>query len=483
MTALCDVPRQVVGAVERARGEVGGAVGRAALDDLLEAGRDEPEAVEDRAGGPGRGRRHRRDLVEDDQPAVEPDVGARQQLHLQLVRDRRVGVPELGARRPQHVHRLHRLAAELQRAREPDRGAGAVERAGRCAHRRPEVVGRLGAAAACGGARQLHQQRGVQLARRLGEGALQERDRRVRIAETGRPRGRVAQALDRPGVPARRDVEKLRADLLRRRAGLGQKLRRALMPLLPRPRRQVAGDRGQHDRVREPEPLAVAPQHVGPAQGLNGLVGGGRIEPREHRGDVGARALAEERDGPRHLGRPAGEPRHPGQHHRRDALGPERPHLARLLRGPGHALGGRLAHELADEEGVALGRGVAGGADASWASPATVARTQRGPPRRRAAPGAARARTRRSPAPAAPPPPARPAGACRSRPSAGAPPRAGPRSRGTRRSARPTTAHRRRRRASARPPRGWRRASTSRAAARTPPLPRAPGRSRPTSAA
>ena len=146
--------------------------------------------------------------------------------------------------------------------------------------------------------------------RRLGKRAVEVAGGCGRIAQRVRASRGVAQDRDHPFLAGWGREHELGGNLLGRSPAIVQEPRGARMADAARPGGQVAVDRGEDDRVHEGE-RAVAHEDVGAAQRLHRVPGCVRVEPGERRGHVRRRALAEQRQGPRHLGGRGREARKP----------------------------------------------------------------------------------------------------------------------------------------------------------------------------
>ena len=188
--------------------------------------------------------------------------------------------------------------------------------------------------------------RGI-LERGLGDGELlEEREAQLGIAvaieraahvvgrvlgraAAQRARRRLAQALDGPAVRQSRE-QQLRGDAVEIGAVLGELPRGAAVQVGAHGRRDIAVDRGAHDRVHERQALdALGDRRAGERAGRGR--GRGRLEPRQASRLAERRAVAEDRERAGELGRAGAQRDQPAQQQPRDALGSE---LADVGAGP-----------------------------------------------------------------------------------------------------------------------------------------------------
>jgi len=306
---------------------------------------------------------------------------AGRQLLLQL----RVGAVEQAEPLVERLRRALVVAGGVERLAELGERAGARLR---LVEQRDRLAQPLGPGRPAGervGAAEVDQQLGAQLARRR----LVERARQVAGGDVGRAAAQRApagalQAVDDPRLAGRERVQQVRRGPLEAAlAAAPQQVRGLVVELGPLGRRDPEVDRLRDDRVDEAE-LRGRSQHVGAGQ----LVGGGarlrRRQPGERGGLRQRRVVAEHRDGARER---RGAGRQPLQPPGRRALDRRRPE-----RGQPAGVGARrpqlrqlqLGDQLPREEGVALRRLPAGGAEG------VVGVRQRGPHERRGRLGAER---------------------------------------------------------------------------------------------
>ena len=228
----------------------------------------------------------------------------------------------------------------------------------------------------------------------LGRGRLLERAAQVGDGALRRPAadGVAARALEQlrgPGRAAAGREQELRGDLLDRRAGLAQHLCGALVLELSLRGRELVVDGVADERVHEAErrlgPDDLRADQLARGGGHRALVGarqGG--DARE------VRALAEHGGGPGDRAGVVRQAREPQQHGAGDGARADGPHDRGLVGAGLHALGLERAQELAQQQRVAAGRLVAGGAEAGVGVVAEpLAHERRRPPRRSAGRGAA----------------------------------------------------------------------------------------------
>ena len=144
-----------------------------------------------------------------------------------------------------------------------------------------------------------------------------------------RARRRLAQALDGPAVRQSRE-QQLRGDAVEIGPVLGELPRGAAVQVGAHGRRDIAVDRGAHDRVYERQALdALGDRRAGERAGRGR--GRGRLEPRQASRLAERRAVAEDRERAGELGRAGTQRDQPAQQQPRDALGSE---LADVGAGP-----------------------------------------------------------------------------------------------------------------------------------------------------
>ena len=297
-------------------------------------------------------------------PGAHADHRRADQLDLQALVEVALLRPEARARRLEHLDRAHRLAGELEQARQLERGLRRLPRVLGERDRRLEVVGGRGGAGARLGAAELGQDGGAAVGRRrLGERALEVAHGGGGVAEGERPARRLAQHGDDPLLARGRRLEDLRGDLLRRAVALGEQPRGARVEVGALEQRDVVVDRRADDGVDEGERVARG-EHLRAHEQRRGLVGGRRVEPGELGRGGEAGAVAEDGHGARERHGPGGQAREAQQHDARDPARAERGDALRLARGRRDPLGGDLAQQLAHQQRVAGGGEVAGGAEA-----------------------------------------------------------------------------------------------------------------------
>ena len=285
------------------------------------------------------------------------------------------------------LHRLQRRTQVLLARRERSRGlaaeGGRLVRAGGEEQRAAEAVGDPSArdgvvqqlvrlSEMLGGGRPARQRlrstqrdqhgRAAVGGRRLLQRALQVGDGGVGRAAPHRGGARVLQQRDRPRAAAARRLQQLRRDLLGRRARVVQQLRRALVQQPALPRRQLVVDRVADQRVDEPE-RRIRAQDLD-ARELARRSGHRRLLQAGQRGDRGQlRALAQHADRLRDRRRGGGEAPEPHEHRARRGARTDRADHADLRCVGRDTLGLQRAQELAQQQRVAAGRLVAGGAE------------------------------------------------------------------------------------------------------------------------
>jgi len=305
--------------------------------------------------------------------ALEPCGGQREQRgvldghveqgRLEPVTQLRVAVAEVGDGLVQDVDRLPALATEEHRLAEregdlpaPPPITGERQRFAQVLHGRGGVQVPLGRA-------ELVQQLGplgrlrwllerpTQVGRRavggtVGEGLL----------------GGLAQLGHDHRLTGRRREQQVGADLLGRRAMLGQELRGLGMRLLTVAEGEVVMDRGADDWMDEPA-RQLRHEELGPAQRRDRV---GRLPPfqaGERGGVVEVRPVAQHRHGAGEAGRLLGKARQPRQHRPRHPLGAHPPHPGDLPGGRLNAVSGEGVEQLSKQEGIAAGGLVARGAE------------------------------------------------------------------------------------------------------------------------
>jgi hypothetical protein len=255
------------------------------------------------------------------------------------------------------------LAGEEGRSGEHEGDLAALVRVGSGVVRLPQVLERGGAAGERLGQSELEQERGAVLGRRrLGQRAGEACGGVGGIAlAAGAGRG-DSQRVGHPLLTTRRDRQKLRGHALGRGSRLRENPGGARVEQLALARRDVVVDRVAHEGVHEGE-LRIAAEYLR----VRELVGGaGRVldwdlRYERRRGDLGA--VAEDGDGTHEPPRLGGQARQPQQHRARDGTGAQLAHRSGIGGVWSDPLDPQCAHELAQEQRVAAGRRVAGGAE------------------------------------------------------------------------------------------------------------------------
>ena len=228
--------------------------------------------------------------------------------------------------------------------------------------------------------------RAALLRRRLVERALKQCDRVVGRAAPGGVAAGLLEHLGDPRLAGPRGLEQLGRDRVAARAGVVEHPRGARVAQLALAGRQLLVDRAAHQGMDEAQ-RRLGREDLGPGEGRQALADRRPVEPgqRGHRRQVGA--VAEHGDGGGDLGRRGRQPGQAHEHGARDGVRADVADHVEMARVGRHAVGVQRGEQLAQQQRVAAGGAVAGGAE-------QVVRllAQAGPDQRRDRRGAQRAR-------------------------------------------------------------------------------------------
>jgi hypothetical protein len=290
---------------------------------------------------------------------AEVEMSGAHRSSLEQVRDRRIGPPTSGL--VDHRYRLGDAIGEHQsvpahqhdaEARDPviGLGPGRRQRGGG----RVRTPGRQ-----LGGSQRTEHLRGCGAWWRLGDGTPEVGCRHRRRSLLGGPLCAFPQLFNDSAVSGRVCLQQMRSDRIRVGTRLREDHCRAGMELRAGGRRQVAVDRGPHQRMGERQSTLV-PQDLHPHERFDERGRGFRREVGERGRVPQLRSAPEDGDGARKRAGALPQRPEPAKDSSADAVGTDGGHVGRGLPRRSNAPVDQRGDELAEQKRVAIGSGVRG---------------------------------------------------------------------------------------------------------------------------